>query len=393
MTDGNEQVWDVVVVGAGPAGCCAAWAATQVGKKVLLLEKAELPRYKTCGGGIIGLSRAALPPGVQPTFNDQVYAVEFTLNGRLRRVRRSSEPLFGLVNRANFDADLAAAAVRAGAVLRAGTAVARVEPAADEVRLILAGGGPAGGGVVRARAVVGADGSASRLAGYVGVRPGQVDLGLESEIPVPPEVAARWRGRVLLDWGPLPGSYAWVFPKGDSLTVGVICTRGNGEGTRRYLDDFVARLGLASLRPSISSGHLTRCREEGSPLARGRVLVAGDAAGLLEPWTREGISYALRSGRLAGEAAALLVEAEGEAAIAAAGEGYRAAIEATLGGEMRAGRRLLAAFEKRPAAFHGAIALVPPVWSAFSRVVRGDTTFGSLLRHRVPRAAVDLLGG
>jgi geranylgeranyl reductase family protein len=383
VTDSNEQVWDVVVVGAGPAGCCAAWAAAQAGTKVLLLEKAELPRYKTCGGGIIGLSRAALPPGVQPTFNDQVYAVEFTMNGRLRRVRRSSEPLFGLVNRADFDADLAAAAVRAGAVLRTGTAVARVEAATDEVRLILAGGG-----VVRARAVVGADGSASRLGGYVGVRLEQVDLGLESEIPVPPEVAARWRGRVLLDWGPLPGSYAWVFPKGDSLTVGVICARGNGEGTRRYLDDFVARLGLASFRPSISSGHLTRCREEDSPLARGRVLVAGDAAGLLEPWTREGISYALRSGRLAGEAAARLAGAEGEAAA----EGYRAAIEATLGGEMRAGRQLLAAYEKRPVAFHGAIALVPPVWSAFSRVVRGDTTFGSLLRHRVPSAALHILG-
>jgi geranylgeranyl reductase family protein len=385
VTDGaDEAIWDVVVVGAGPAGCCAAWAAASATASVLLLEKAELPRYKTCGGGIIGLSRAALPPGVEPTFNDQVYAVEFTMNGRLRRVRRSREPLFGLVNRAEFDADLAAAAVRAGAVLRSGTAVTRVEAAAGEVRLILSNGG-----VVRARAVVGADGSASRVGGYVGVRLSQVDLGLEAEIPVPPQVAERWRGRVLLDWGPLPGSYAWVFPKGDSLTVGVICARGNGDGTRSYLRDFIARLGLASFRPAISSGHLTRCREADSPLARGRVLVAGDAAGLLEPWTREGISYAVRSGRLAGEAAARL--AVRQVGVDVAVEGYRVAIEATLGAEMRAGRRLLAAFERRPAAFHGAIALVPPAWSAFARVVRGETTFGRLLRHRVPRAALRAL--
>ena len=52
--DGDAMVWDVVVVGAGPAGASAAYAAATAGRRVLLLEKAELPRYKTCGGGIIG---------------------------------------------------------------------------------------------------------------------------------------------------------------------------------------------------------------------------------------------------------------------------------------------------------------------------------------------------
>lgn len=60
--DDTRQVWDVVVVGAGPAGASAAYAAAVAGRRVLLLEKAELPRYKTCGGGIIGPSRDTLPP-------------------------------------------------------------------------------------------------------------------------------------------------------------------------------------------------------------------------------------------------------------------------------------------------------------------------------------------
>lgn len=59
---GSGMVWDVVVVGAGPGGASAARAAAEAGRRVLLLEKAELPRYKTCGGGIIGPSRDALPP-------------------------------------------------------------------------------------------------------------------------------------------------------------------------------------------------------------------------------------------------------------------------------------------------------------------------------------------
>lgn len=61
----DTAVWDVVVVGAGPAGASAAYAAASAGRRVLLLEKAELPRYKTCGGGIIGPSRDALPPGFE----------------------------------------------------------------------------------------------------------------------------------------------------------------------------------------------------------------------------------------------------------------------------------------------------------------------------------------
>ncbi len=91
--------------------------------------------------------------------------------------------------------------------------------------------------------------------------------------------------------------------------MGVISARGDGAGTKRYLEDFIARLGLAGFEPAISSGHLTRCRSDDSPLSRGRVVVCGDAAGLLEPWTREGISFALRSGRLAGEWAVRIAEA------------------------------------------------------------------------------------
>jgi len=237
----------------------------------------------------------------------------------------------------------------------------------------------AGGEELTAGAVVGADGSAGRTAAYVGVTFDQVDLGLEAEIPVPAEVAAHWRGRVLLDWGPMPGSYGWVFPKGDTLTVGVISARGEGEATRAYLRDFVGRLGLAGFRPSIESGHLTRCRAESAPLARGRVLVAGDAAGLLEPWTREGISYALRSGRAAGEHAARMAGTATDAEAEKAAVDYHAAIDATLGREMRAGRVLLGVFERHPALLHGAVTTLPQGWRAFRRVVQGRTTFADLM--------------
>ncbi|MFC9616572.1 geranylgeranyl reductase family protein [Streptomyces sp. NPDC056938] len=378
---GGGQVWDVVIVGAGPAGASAAYAAAVAGRSVLLMEKAELPRYKTCGGGIIGPSRDALPPGFELPFRDRIDAVTFSLDGKFTRTRRSRHMLFGLVNRADFDHQLVEHAQKAGAELRTGVTVARVEqhgsavPDRRTVAVILQGGE-----TILARAVVGADGSASRIGAHVGVKLDQVDLGLEAEIPVPETVAEDWKGRVLIDWGPMPGSYGWVFPKGDTLTVGVISARGEGAATKRYLEDFIARLGLAGFEPSVSSGHLTRCRADDSPLSRGRVLVCGDAAGLLEPWTREGISFALRSGRLAGEWAVRVSEAHDAVDARRQALNYAFAVKAGLGVEMSVGKRMLTVFERRPGVLHAAITGFRPAWKAFARITRGSTTLGEIVR-------------
>ncbi|HEU5353344.1 MAG TPA: geranylgeranyl reductase family protein [Actinocrinis sp.] len=406
----------MAVVGAGPAGASAAREAALAGARVVLLDRATFPRYKTCGGGLIGLSRDALPEGFELPVREWIDAITFTQQGRKERTRRDRDGgMLALVNRTDFDHALVKAAVEAGVQLREGTMVTGVEQAEaaelsteDPTAAALAPDGAvlltlADGSLVRARAVVGADGSASRVARHVGVTCRQVDLGLEAEIPVPPQTAARWAGRVLIDWGPVRGSYGWVFPKGDSLTVGVIAARGGGEETRAYYREFIEQLGLAGLPAAQDSGHLTRCRTADSPLSRGRVLVAGDAAGLLDPWTREGISYALRSGRLAGQAAARMAAASvrpaadhqtagerttnGQAVAEAAAE-YRDRVEALLGVEMAAGQRLLTAFEKRPGFFHTAVTTLPIAWRAFAEVCHGRTTFAELLRSRAAQAAL-----
>ncbi|QES04728.1 geranylgeranyl reductase family protein [Streptomyces venezuelae] len=392
-TAGAAGVWDVVVVGAGPAGASAAYAAAVAGRRVLLLEKSELPRYKTCGGGIIGPSRDSLPPGFELPLQDRVHAVTFSMDGRFARTRRSRKMLFGLINRPEFDAQLVEHAQKAGAELRTGATVTRVEqhgpsvPDRRTVAVVLADGE-----TLLARAVVGADGSASRIGAHVGVKMGQVDLGLEAEIPVPASVAEDWKGRVLIDWGPMPGSYGWVFPKGDTLTVGVISARGEGAATKRYMEDFVARLGLSGFEPTISSGHLTRCRTDDSPLSRGRVLVCGDAAGLLEPWTREGISYALRSGRLAGEWAVRVAEANDAVDARRQALNYAFAIKAGLGVEMAVGRRMLAVFERRPGLLHATITGLRPAWNAFADITRGSATLGGMVRSNgMARRALEIL--
>ncbi|GIJ29931.1 hyaluronate lyase [Micromonospora qiuiae] len=368
------SVWELVVIGGGPAGLSAACAAARRGVRTLVVERAVHPRYKTCGGGLIGTSLAALAGRIEVPAHDQVDRATFTLDGRIRFTRRHrSGPLVTMVRREEFDDRLRAAAVAAGAEVRERVTVRSLEQDPEVVRLRLADGEP-----IVARTAIGADGSSGVSARHVGVRHRQVDLGLEVELPVSPPEQARWRHRVLLDWGPLPGSYAWVFPKGDRLTVGVIAGRGEGERTRAYLRRFVGRLGLADVPATHDTGHLTRCRADDAPLRRGRVLVAGDAAGLLEPWSREGISFALRSGELAGEAVAA-----GDLA------GYERAVARRLLPAMRAGFQLLDGFSHRPEIFHALLA-TPAGWRAFIQFCQGRADFAGLLAPLPARAALAL---
>ncbi|HKA98818.1 MAG TPA: geranylgeranyl reductase family protein [Streptosporangiaceae bacterium] len=379
----EDREWDVAIVGAGPAGLAAAVAAAAGGARTVVLERAEHPRYKTCGGGLIGASLAVAGGHIAVPARDQIRAATVTLDGRRAFTREDRDPLLAMVTREEFDDALRRAAVAAGATVRQRSPVRGISQDDDHACARLADGTR-----VRARVLVGADGSSGVTARYAGVGYEQVDLGLELEIAVPPPLAGQWRGRILLDWGPIPGSYGWVFPKGDRLTVGVIAARGEGERTRCYLRDFTARLGLASFEPDQDSGHLTRCRSDGSPVRRGRVLVAGDAAGLLEPWTREGISFALRSGMLAGTAAAQAAAGHGDPGRALSR--YEAALEQELVPEMAAGRRLLAAFTRHPGAFHAGLATAKG-WRIFTRFCRSETTWQALVGHRQARLALSLL--
>ncbi len=305
---------------------------------------------------------------------DRIDRATFTLDGRRAFTRRARGAFLDMVQRDEFDAALCVAAQAAGASVRSRATVRAIDQTQDSVRLSLAGGDE-----VRARVVVGADGSAGLTGRHVGVGYDQVDLGLEVDVPTPIDQADSWLGRLLIDWGPLPGSYGWVFPKGDLLTVGVIAARGRGEQTRSYLGRFLTRLGLAGVPAVHDSGHLTRCRANGSPLRRGRVLVAGDAAGLLEPWTREGISFALRSGALAGAAAA-----SGDLS------GYESTVETQLAPVMDAGRRLLRLFEAHPGYCHAALA-TPPGWRVFSNICRGETDLATVVGRRTVRSALAML--
>jgi geranylgeranyl reductase family protein len=370
----ERDTWDVAVIGAGPAGLAAASAAAAAGARTIVLERAEHPRYKTCGGGLIGASRAAAGGLIDVPARDEIKSATVTLRGGQEYTRSYGEPLLAMIVRDEFDAALLKRAEENGAHVRQRAQVRAIEQADGRATARLGDGTE-----VTAQVIIGADGSSGVTARHVGATFDQVDLGLELEIAVPDKVASQWRGRVLLDWGEIPASYGWVFPKGDRLTVGVIASRGQGEATKAYLREFVNRLGLAGFEAVQDSGHLTRCRCDDSPLRKGQVIVAGDAAGLLDPWTREGISFALRSGTLAGEYAV-----KGDL------NGYVAAVSATLARDMRAGQTLLSAFTRHTGTFHRGLN-TPKGWSAFVKMCRSEISLSELVARPSARMSLALL--
>jgi geranylgeranyl reductase family protein len=371
----REQAdWDVAVIGAGPAGLAAATAAAAAGARTVVLERAEHPRYKTCGGGLIGASRAVADGLIEVPVRDEITAATFTLRGGQEYTRSDGAPVLAMVVRDEFDAALLERARRSGAQVEQRAQVRGVDQAGGRAVARLADGTEVG-----ARVIIGADGSSGVTARHVGAEFAQVDLGLELEIAVPDQVAEHWAGRVLLDWGKIPGSYGWVFPKGDRLTVGVIAARGHGDATRAYLRELTTRLGLAGFAAVHDSGHLTRCRSDRSPLRRGQVIVAGDAAGLLDPWTREGISFALRSGTLAGQYAARDDL-----------DGYVAAVGAVLVPDMHAGQTLLTAFTRHIGALHRGLATTKG-WHAFAMMCRSEISLAELVTRPAARVSLALL--
>ncbi|MGE5552894.1 MAG: geranylgeranyl reductase family protein [Betaproteobacteria bacterium] len=293
------RTWDLIVVGAGPAGAAAARTAAGLGIETLILEAEEFPRPKPCAGGISGAALKELgeplPPGVagrpcraiRPRYGDLAVTV------------CREETLVEVVHRDRFDAHLLSLARRAGAEVRQGVRVEVAEPDPEGVALRTREG------VWRARVVIGADGAQSRVG--LAVRPPfarrEVGVCQVGELPLRPSDYGAFFVDGLEVWynNPLKG-YGWIFPQDSGLNVGIGSVARHLPYPRREFSGFLALAGLPE--PKRVKGAVLPLGGRPRLGQAGRILLAGDALGVADPFTGEGIRYALISGRLAGECAA-----------------------------------------------------------------------------------------
>lgn len=365
--------YDVIVVGGGPAGSTAAREAAARGARVLLLDRATFPRDKPCGGGVNVRAAALLPFDLAPVVERTVYGAAFSLRGGRPFRRRYHRPLTYMTQRRRLDAFLLEQAERAGATVHQGEAVRTVEVnGAAEVRTDR--------GVYRGRTLVGADGANGVVRRALGLRPEpRAAVALEGNLPFPEGLPPAWQDCLALDVGGLPGGYAWVFPKGDHLNVGVGGWRWLGPTLRERLEAACRAWGLDPARLRDLRGHHLPLRAPGAPLVRGPALVAGDAAGLVDPLSGEGIYAAIYSGREAARAVTHYLA--GRAPDLAP---YQAAVERELGPDLRTSRALQDLFHRTPTPYYLFLSRSGWFWGQFCQVVRGETTYHAFARRLGP---------
>jgi flavin-dependent dehydrogenase len=366
--------YDVLIAGAGPAGCAAAYDLARAGKRVLMLDRRTFPRHKACACGLTRKTLRALRYSVEPVvervcrevvlqeagprFHEGVHLADKSFEVRMQ----TRKVVCAMAVRERFDDFCLQQTLRAGAALKKIESVVAVRESPTWVEIEVAFDGVSE--TLRAAVLIGADGSNGQMrrlaAGLDAQRDGLREslregawiesraaqlraepawyahgFALEATIPfkvLPPTLpAGDGPTDLVFDFAPIPGGYGWLFPKGDHINVGVgrfapkdDPGANNPDGMpcerviRGLLESYTRqKLGveLDEVQAHVSGQHLGLGGHGYAP--RGRVLLAGDAAGLVDPLTGEGIFSAIKSG-----------QASAGAAIACAG-----ADTATLSGE------------------------------------------------------------
>ena len=303
------MMWDLVIVGGGPAGSTAARRARSHGLSVCVIDKRRFPRHKLCGGGMTGRAR---------TFFNAVFGLEnwptdlilesdqVALQMGAERKATYTAPLpIALIHRHEFDARLLSLAEAAGAVTMLGDGVTGVEAGAVTL---------SSGARVEGRIIIGADGASSVVSRYILGRRAEGDemnIALEAEIP-----RAQMPGQddaVEIDLTAADYGYGWVFPKKDTFTVGVCGFASKNKEMKDCMQAYLDVKGVPAESVKVKGHHIRLmpprffgryAREFKSYIGKGAVIAIGDASGATDPFTGEGIANAMLTGTMAADSAA-----------------------------------------------------------------------------------------
>jgi geranylgeranyl reductase family protein len=335
--------YDVAVIGAGPAGSTAAHALASAGAAVLLADKAVFPRDKPCGGGVTLRGARLLPFSLEPVVEDALDRLDCSLRYRSCFRRQAGGPLAYMTQRRRLDHFLLQKAAEAGADVREGVTVDARE--------------------IDAQIVIGADGCNGTSAKQLGLGGGIVHgVALEANVGYD----ARFAHTMVLDLAVVRGGYGWIFPKADHLNVGVGGNAGEGPRLRAELRRLCVEHGIDPDAATDVRGYRLPLRTGRTRLARGNAAVIGDAAGLVDPFSGDGMYEAFVSAQLAAAAALDVL-----AGRASGMEPYAAAVARRIAPLTSAGWGAKRAFERFPRTAY-ALARLPASFRALEKLLRGE---------------------
>lgn len=313
--DDCESSYDVVVVGAGPAGIMAAVEASRGGARVLLVEAGALPRYKSCGGMLNLYTRRALEPygGIPEEMVLDPRWISFRYHHLDYGVKKATDVRFLNVDREMFDEWLLSL-LPANVQVLPMTRLVDVAQSPTFVEMMLKDSHPSSGRrsrIVHARYLIAADGPRATVRERLGIRPFDRYITVQEYVKIGPGALEPYFDalccrRFSRDYG-----IGYLMPKGDVAIVGSVFYPGSTSCERKHEEVLEILRERYPLGPSVKrekwfAAHLRRPAD--LVAGKGRILLAGEGGGFLSCTSGEGISFALNSGIMAGSSVVEVLE-------------------------------------------------------------------------------------
>lgn len=292
----NSTDFDVIVVGSGPSGSLAAYHLAKAGISTAIVEKDKLPRYKTCGGGLVFRAKKLIPFDVGPAIEREFFQAElyFAKENRHFSVKRPN-PIITMTMRDKLDHHLVRHAVDGGAELLDDQKVVKLE-AGESLKLTTTKS------TLTSGFIIAADGALSIMAKLGGWKESRYLIpALEYEVKVNNDDFERLASEVRFDIDAIPKGYAWSFPKRDHLSIGVASSKRGKVNLKEYYKGYLDILGIKEVIDESQHGYQIPLSPRKEGFVKNNILLTGDAAGFADPVTAEGISNAIFSGQLAAQ--------------------------------------------------------------------------------------------
>jgi len=372
------EEYDVVIIGAGPSGAIAGKTCAEEGLRTLLLERKKIPRFKLCAGAISVGALSQLNFKIEEDLIErECYGARVHYKDHQIELKKRSKMAI-LVSRDRFDAYLTSKAVEAGANLQESEKATVIHQKEKEILI------ETSNEEYRAKVVIGADGVNSTTSKYVRepFKPDEMWLCIAAEIPATNEEVDRYiEGATEFHFGVARMGYAWVFPKEKHFSVGLGGVSTVMKDPKSIFTEFLQKRGLdtnATARTyPIPIGGYDR------EVCSDRIILAGDAAGFVDPFMGEGIKYAFMSGKLA--AKRVLKSYENDDFSKTALEPYKSECDETFIEHLRYGLRLTRLMNRYPNIFFTLLTENERVLDRALEVIAGRIDYKEYLKWLIPR--------
>lgn len=288
--------FDVAIIGSGPAGASAALELAKTGITTVIIEKEILPRYKTCGGGLVFRGRSSIPFDISSAVDQEFHEVDtYFAKTKIKFTTKRNQPIVSMIMRDAFDNLIVEKAREKGVTLLQNHKVESIT--FGEIQTIHTSEGD-----IKAKFIIAGDGALSPIAKMAGWQETRTIIpALEYEVEVPQADFERLSKNVRFDVDEVPFGYGWCFPKKNHLSIGVgvfVKTKQKID-LKKYYKDYLKTLGINEIISEEAHGFVIPVSPRTDNFVRKNVFLIGDSAGFADPVVAEGISNAILSGILA----------------------------------------------------------------------------------------------